>query len=169
MGASVAISLIGMAAAATATGISTGMQIDAAGKAAKESEEQQRRNAALARAQAVDALQRGGQAAGQRIRMGRRLRANALAQSIGPDGAVSYGKMNAAEASLLGTEMDATTIRANAAREAWGFESEAEERSRQAKRTREAGFMSSLSTGIAGGGQIAGQLGNFNWASLAGG
>lgn len=148
---------IGMTALAlTLAGVGTGVSAFGqwrAGGAAKRAGEAGRRaaesqaelhdyNAAIAELQAADAIERGEEAASQfRQRVRQAIgsqRAGIAAQGVD----VTYGSAvdAQADAEFLG-ELDALTIRTNAAREAWGFKVQSEDSRRRAEITRREGVM----------------------------
>ena len=148
---------IGMTALAlTLAGVGTGVSAYGqwrAGGAAKKAGEAQRRaadsqaelhdyNAAIAELQAEDAIERGEEAANQfrqrvRVMIGSQ-RAGLAAQGVD----VNYGSAVdvQADAEFLG-ELDALTLRTNAAREAWGYKVQAEDSRRRGEITRREGVM----------------------------
>lgn len=99
-------------------------------------------NASIADLQAADALARGREEE-NRFRQGVRLLIGSQRAGIA-GGNIDVGFGSAldvqADAAFLG-ELDALTIRTNAAREAWGFKVEAEDTRRRAEITREEGVM----------------------------
>jgi len=109
-------------------------------RAAESSAQLEEYNAAVAEIQAKDAEVRGAQEAS---RFRQRTRALIGEQRAGfAAGNIDVGFGSAvdvqADTAFLG-EIDALTVRTNAAREAWGFRVEAEDRTQQAKIDREAG------------------------------
>lgn len=145
-----------MTAAMILMGVSTAIQVAGqvrAGNAARRAGEAQRRaadsaaelqefNASVAEAQSADAIERG-QEEEHRFRstvkgvIGAQ-RAEAAAQGVD----VSYGSAVdvQADAAMLG-ELDALTIRTNAAREAWGYQVQAYDYRKRADITRREGVM----------------------------
>lgn len=163
-------------AAGIATAVQVGTQIaggvmegEAQGQAARAQADelefqaqQERRNVELARNQASDITQRGAVAAGETEAEGRTVAAGAVA-AMGGSGVDSSSGTNASVVARSETNaaVDANRIRVNAAREAWGFRQEAEQREAQAKRLRKArqevlrgGYLSQVGTGLRTAGQV---------------
>lgn len=93
-----------------------------------------RRNAELARQQRTDALARGKMAAGRARSAGRDAAATATAGLAASGVDVTSGSPAGTIAtSLINAEMDADMAEANAARQAWGFEAQAQNAEAQAK------------------------------------
>lgn len=142
------IALLTLAGASTA--ISAGSSLKA-GNAAKRAGQAQRRvaesqadladfNAQVADLQAADAIARGAEDEG-RFRQGVRALIGSQRAAIGASGVdVNYGSSVdvQADAAFLG-ELDALTIRTNAAREAWGYKVQAADLRRRAQIARQEG------------------------------
>jgi hypothetical protein len=124
-----------------------------AGKASQREGEAQRRaadsqaalldyNAAVADVQAKDAVARGAEEEGKYRQGVRKLIATQRATVAANNVDVSFGSAAdvQADAAFLG-ELDALTIRTNAAREAWGFKVEAEDTRKRAEIARREGIM----------------------------
>jgi hypothetical protein len=112
-------------------------------------------NADLADRQAGDAIVRGREAE-SRFRTGTRQQAGAARASLAAQGlALDVGSAADAVGDIeaLG-ELDALTIRNNARREAWGFQTEAAEYRSRAKMTRVAGANSAAAQRSAAGGTL---------------
>lgn len=146
----------GTALALALTGVGTAVSVAGqlkAGGAAKRAGEAERRaaesqaelldyNAAVADLQAQDAIERGGE---EEARFRQRIRATIGAQRAGFAASnidVGYGSAVdvQADAAFLG-ELDALTIRTNAAREAWGYKVEATDIRKRAEIARREGVM----------------------------
>jgi hypothetical protein len=110
-------------------------------------------NAILARQQAGDAMVRGAEEARSAEIAGRNT-ASAARVAIGANGVTGGSTDDIAAVSAANSAMDAATIRANAAREAWGFKSEAKSQSHYAKDAKTAGMLGALGTGLSGAGSI---------------
>jgi len=146
------VTALSLAATAIGTAVSVAGQVKA-GRAAKKAGEAERRasdsqaelldyNAAVADLQAQDAIERG-TIDEQRFRQS--IRATIGAQRAGFAASnidVGYGSAVdvQADAAFLG-ELDALTLRNNAAREAWGYRVEAEDTRRRAEIARREGVM----------------------------
>jgi hypothetical protein len=126
-------------------------------------------NAVLATRQANDAIQRGAYEARRMEIAGRRASASA-AVAVEANGLSSTsGTMaNLVDQSRLNAAADADTIRANAAREAWGYKNETDELRERARQTRRAGFLGALGTGIAGAGSAASSYASYRQANKGG-
>ncbi len=146
----------GIGAAVTAA--STGAQVAAQQQKAAYDEAVQKNNALVAKYKRADILQRGAAAAKQAEITGRRVAEDAYAQTgaSGIDPTVGSAH-NLLTASAINSGTDADTIRANAARQAWGLGNEEQDLLAGAANSKQAGFLGSLGTGIGGFGQAAGQ------------
>jgi len=114
-----------------------------AGKRAAESEAQLAEyNAAVADLQAQDAVARGGQEESKFRTNVRTMIGSQRAGFAGSNVDVAYGSAVdvQTDAAFLG-ELDALTIRTNAAREAWGYQVQGEDLRRRAEITRKEGVM----------------------------
>ncbi len=132
---------------------------------------QEMRNAVLARRQATDTMNIGAIVGGELEAEGRNVAASAKAAFSRNDAALSGSNANLVAASEANAAKDAMRVRANAAREAWGFKREAEERTEQASRLRKAreavlhgGYLSQVGTGI----RTAGRAVNTAVSTVAG-
>lgn len=123
---------------------------------AKQQEAFARQNALLSRRAAADAVQRGEAEAGKAQAEGSRAIAQARA-SLGASGLemTSGSALDALATTRLNTELDAQTLRANAAREAWGYKVEAHNQDMQAEVAGRRADQAILSTILTGGVQAA--------------
>jgi hypothetical protein len=141
------------AAVATSTALSVKAQKEAAAYRARVAEN----NARLAEYQRAGAIQRGAFEASRKVRQGRRIQARAKS-IIGISGIEPTD--GTAESPLFQTALaasaDAQTIKANAARAAWGFDVQQTDLLAQAQQSRRAGFLGALGTGISGAARVAG-------------
>ena len=145
---------IGAGISAIASGVSTGIQIDAQQKAAGAQAEAAERNAQVAMAQRQDLLQRGLAEAKRAERAGRAASGTARAQLASSDLAVAGTAAAAVDRSNVNAAIDAARIRATAARQAWGIEQEAYGLGQSAEQARQAGVLGSVATGLQGANQI---------------
>lgn len=109
-------------------------------------------NAMLTEYQRRDTLSRGGAEAGRVYAEGKNVGSEARAEIAagnvdGPslDTAVLQSRYNAA--------LDAARLRANAAREAWGYANQAQDLRAQARESKRAGILGAFGTGLSGAGQ----------------
>jgi hypothetical protein len=147
----------GIAAVATVAGAgaSTYGQIQAGKYEAKVAEN----NAELAAAQRAAVLQQGQEEASQVEALGRRTGATAVAQMAASGVDTATGSAANVEAqSIANAAVDAETIRANAARAAWGLEAEEEEHLARAKMAKRASVLGGIATGVSG---LGGALGVY--------
>lgn len=112
-------------------------------------------NARMARQQAGDARVQGAQDAGAALAAGRQAagaaRVAAAANGIDPN---SGSMANAQTASIINSEVDAAKARSNAARAAWGYESEAQDHETQGKLAKRQGLLNALGGGLSGAGAL---------------
>lgn len=156
-------------------GVSTGFQVagavvegEAAGKAAQAQMDeldfqanQERRNAAAARAQARDVRQMGANAASETRAAGYAMAGEAVAMAGASGVELSGSVANLVGSSYANSEVDANRIMVQASREAWGLDAESEQREAYAKRlveakkaVKEGANLSSMGLGIRTGGQV---------------
>lgn len=145
--------IIGGVGALASTGLGVKGQLDESSFSAQQEEN----NAKLAMAQRADILQRGESQAARAEEEGREFASSAQA-ALATSGVI--GSTQGLELkSRVSAAQDAAAIRGTAARQAFGFEQEAEQRRAQAKRTRHAGVLGAVGTGISGFGGLAKQVG----------
>lgn len=128
-------------------------------------------NASIAEQQATDALSRG-QVDEERFRQGVRALIGSQRAGFASQG-VDVGSGSAlatqADASYLG-ELDALTIRNNAAREAWGYKVQAQDARMGGQYQAQAANAQAVSTVVGGVGAVGGMLGQrYGWFTPKGG
>jgi hypothetical protein len=147
--------LIGLGISIASTATATGLQAGAASKAGAAEAETAERNARLARAQRNAEIQRGGYEARRVEAEGRRVGAAAVTQVAKSGISTTSGSAAGAPlVSAMNAQADADRIRAAAARQAWGYETQQVDYRARAREARRAGFLGALSSGISGGAQI---------------
>lgn len=108
-------------------------------------------NVKLAKYQAGDAIQRGGYGARRAEIAGRWAQSQARAQiEAGNISSTSGSAANAITASGINAAADAAQIRANAAREVWGFQNQAADTAASSDLRKRASYMNELGTGVQG-------------------
>lgn len=129
-------------------------------------EQEAKDNAELARQAQTDAIQRGQQQEGYaRMKAGGEIAAaRAQAGASGVDGTVGSPVDAMADLRMM-SEMDALTLRNNAAREAWGYQVEEKKQEREAGMARQRADNAFVSTILGGGGDMLQRGGNLG-ASL---
>lgn len=158
MGISVAVAgAIAAAVAAAAAAAGTATSIVSQQRAAAARARQAENNARIAEFQKSDAIQRGAFEARRRVIQGRRVASRAEAL-IGVSGVEATGSaLNPLQRIAVNASLDAQTIKANAARAAWGFGVQSSNLLDQARDVRQAGILGSIGTGISGAASVAGQ------------
>lgn len=156
----VTLAAAGMAAGLAGSGMAAYGQIEQ-GKAEASA---MRANAANVVRSAADVEARGRQQAGQvRLEAGQAIGAQKVAfGASGVDGSVGSPLALAAD-SRMQAELDAQTLKNNAAREAWGMRSEAADLRRLATRTEKASKRAAVGTLLGGFGSTAASAASFNW------
>ena len=139
---------------AIATGVQTGIGIDAEQKKAAAAAKEAERNAGLARSQSADITAKGEWEASKTEAAGRDAESKALAGIAASGVALSGSAENLTVASRFNALADANRIRAAAAKQAWGLGEEATDYLDRAAQARQAGVLGSVSVGISGGSQI---------------
>lgn len=153
--------VIGMAAAVAAAGVSAYGQVRQSNYQAKLDEQ----NAKLQEDAAAIAANRGGQDAGIQRMKGSQLEASARAEAGATGIDLQSGStLDVLADSRMMNELDALTIKNNAAREAWGYKTTAVQNRAQAELTRMGGRYGAAATLIGG----AAQATNM-WAGYKGG
>lgn len=144
--------------ALVASTVITGAAAVQAGEAAKD---EANFNAASARLQGEDVLKRGALAEDQQRSKVRQTLGtqSAIMGALGVDPSQGTAGKVLEQTATLG-ELDAQTIRSNAARQAWGYENQAMALTQQGAAAGRAGQLSGLSTVLAGGARAYGVYGD---------
>lgn len=125
-----------------------------------------RNNARVAGYQRDDAIQRGAYDARRTETAGNTITAAARAEIEGNGIDSTSGSAAAAlTASRVNAAADATRIRANAAREAWGFGNEEQDLLATSRFRKESGYLGALGTGVSGIGSAAGAYAQYKQAA----
>ena len=145
MGAPVAVVTAGAALAGAAVGAVSKY------RAGQFNAQVARNNAQLAEWQRSDALQRGAFAAGAVRARGSAAAAAARARmaSSGVDPTVGSAA-NVLAGQQVAIEQDVAMVQANALREAWGYENQAQDYRARSRMAREAGILGAIGTGVGG-------------------
>lgn len=140
------------------TAAATGVGLYAQKRKNDAEEELANNNAVIAGYQRGAALQQGAYAARRTEIEGRHVAASALAATSVNGVDSSVGSPAAAiTASGINAGIDASTIKANAARAAWGYEAQQQDILTQKRINKQAGYLGMLNTGISGlGSAVAG-------------
>ncbi len=142
-------------------GIAAGTALSAFGqiRSGQAAAESAKVNATLDRYAARDALVRGGMAAREAELAGRNASDEATV-AMGKSGIEGGVVDNVVTQAGLGAMEDAAMLRANAAREAWGYAQSAKDRLAQGKIAKQSGVLGALGTGLAGIGSAASAWGS---------
>lgn len=165
----IAVSAVGVGISA----YSANQQTKAANAAAQYNAEMSKRNAEVANMQAENARQRG-ELEEKQFRLNLSKQKGEMRAGYGASGAVVDS--GSALDNLMDTtewgELDALTIRHNAAVEAWGYKNQAANYMGQSelyRTSRQSVGLATTSTLVTGAGQVLGQAASFGYASQAGG
>jgi hypothetical protein len=150
-----AVAVLGVVASLAATAVTVYSQQ----KSGQYNEEVEKNNAKIAGWQKADALRRGANESSAIRQQGRMIGAKALA-GMGASGVETTvgSPSNIFATSSINTELDAETAKANAAREAWGFQNESQDRRAKAGMIRNQSLLGSIGSGIQGAGSFAGGM-----------